>query len=205
MPYNDDMVWVYEHKVPSSGDAWRLSAERLAMDIETYLYDTQHPSYQRPEFLSWALARYDATKVSSGNAVDAILYYDPAAANRTDVDKKIADGGKEHSYNPNAQAQFGIKYPQAAEYEADPDDHGEAGLYEAARKALGFPAGTTLVTDPNLLKYVQGPSALVTRNAVFGPFSEDDPRYVPPAPTEHDPCDPVDPWPTDPDADKPEE
>jgi hypothetical protein len=78
MPYKDvDGVqyWVsdrdedlYRHR-----DPYHKASETFARDVEVYLYrevnpdGSAHPHYQNPDFLAWAIARYDACKTGSGH------------------------------------------------------------------------------------------------------------------------------------------
>lgn len=78
MPYKDvDGVqyWIsdreaemYQHR-----DPYKNAAETFARDVEVYLYrdvkpdGSANPLYQNPDFLAWAIARYDACKTGSGH------------------------------------------------------------------------------------------------------------------------------------------
>ena len=77
MSYHDvDGVkyWVSdrESQFYTNRDPFKNAAEQLARDVEVYLYrDVQadgsvNPLYQNPDFLAWAIARYDACKTGSG-------------------------------------------------------------------------------------------------------------------------------------------
>jgi hypothetical protein len=68
MPFTDEGNWYHDRRL-DHGDSWKMAAEKLAYDIETYLYAEKAEGYLKPEFLGWALARYDATKNSTGNVV----------------------------------------------------------------------------------------------------------------------------------------
>lgn len=75
MPYTPDGRFYHSRRL-DHGDTHKMASERLARDVETFLFDESAPGYMKPEFLSWSLARYDATKSSSGNIVGAD-YWDP--------------------------------------------------------------------------------------------------------------------------------
>jgi hypothetical protein len=85
MPYKDvDGVqyWVsdrdedlYRHR-----DPFHNASETFARDVEVYLYrevnpdGSANPLYQNPDYLAWAIARYDACKTGSGHAWDHYVY-----------------------------------------------------------------------------------------------------------------------------------
>lgn len=69
MPFTDDGVFYHARRLDMHTDTWKAASETLAYHIETYLFDEKAPGYLKPEFLSWALSVYDATKNSSGNVV----------------------------------------------------------------------------------------------------------------------------------------
>lgn len=54
-------------------DPYQRAAERLAADVEEFLYrefqpdGTANPAFANVDFLSWAVARYDSTKRGSGH------------------------------------------------------------------------------------------------------------------------------------------
>ena len=55
-------------------DAYQRAAERLAADVEEFLYrefsadGSANPAFANVDFLAWAVARYDSTKRGSGHA-----------------------------------------------------------------------------------------------------------------------------------------
>jgi hypothetical protein len=78
MPYKDvDGVqyWVSERdeQMYMHRDPYKNAAETFARDVEVYLYrevnpdGSANPLYQNPDFLAWAIARYDACKTGSGH------------------------------------------------------------------------------------------------------------------------------------------
>ena len=54
-------------------DSYQRAAERLAADVEEFLYrefkadGSANPAFANVDFLAWAVARYDSTKRSSGH------------------------------------------------------------------------------------------------------------------------------------------
>lgn len=54
-------------------DPFKNAAEHFAAAVEDYLYrehnpdGSANPHYQNPDFLAWAIARYDACKTGSGH------------------------------------------------------------------------------------------------------------------------------------------
>lgn len=82
MAYHDvDGVqyWVCEREndLYMHRDPFKNAAERLARDVEIYLYrdvepdGSANPLYQNPDFLAWAIARYDSCKTGSGHPWDS--------------------------------------------------------------------------------------------------------------------------------------
>ena len=55
-------------------DSYQRAAERLAADVEEFLYrefnadGSANPAFANVDFLAWAVARYDSTKRGSGHA-----------------------------------------------------------------------------------------------------------------------------------------
>lgn len=66
--------WISEREqdLPQNVDPYKKAAEIFARDVEVYLYrevnpdGSANPLYQNPDFLAWAIARYDACKSGSG-------------------------------------------------------------------------------------------------------------------------------------------
>lgn len=142
MPYNDESGrWIYEHEHLSMGDPLRVAAYQLCRDIESYLFDLHHPGYAKTEFLSWALARFDATHVSSGTPVDNALYWDPDKAQSA-----LPNAEKGDSYVPGARVDFGVHYLYPA-FGTGHADGGEAELY-------GDDPKTVKVIDPGLARHI---------------------------------------------------
>lgn len=78
MPYKDvDGVqyWVSDRdeQMYMHRDPFKNAAETFARDVEVYLYrehnpdGSAHPHYMNPDFLAWAIARFDACKTGSGH------------------------------------------------------------------------------------------------------------------------------------------
>lgn len=116
MPYVDGDTdsgrrWVSDRDLGSLRDQLRLAAEQLASDVETYLYDKNSGVWMSPEFLSWAVARYDAVKVGSGNHANFEYYGHDEA-----VQQPIAK--PEDRKFPNAQRDDAVRFPEHA-HEAD--------------------------------------------------------------------------------------
>ena len=82
--------WVDEREIPSIGDPYRIAAETLARDNERYLYRQHNPDgspgevWMKPEFLAWAVGRFDSCKTGSGGMVHE-LDYDHDSASITAV------------------------------------------------------------------------------------------------------------------------
>lgn len=159
MPYNDDGNWIYEHAIPSSGDPTRVAGELLGRDIESFLWDTRHPGYFKSEYLSWALARYDATKNSSGNAPDSVLFWDPSQAERPFKHEK---GG-----SPNSKIDVGIRYDAPEPIRVD-EHGGEAELYPTEPRFQPVP-------DPNLARFSDRNAYVVTPRHYPAPAPAEDP------------------------------
>lgn len=77
MPYKDiDGVqyWISDRDAVMYNyrDPYHKAAETFVRDVEVYLYrevnpdGSANPLYQNPDFLAWAIARYDACKSGSG-------------------------------------------------------------------------------------------------------------------------------------------
>ncbi len=111
MPYADTadgLRWVDERDAQHVNDPLRRAAEQLATDVEAYIYDEQGRQYMRPEFLSWAVARYDATKVGSGNYASTQLEYEHDDAVLTPIPLP------KDRVTPGNQADSAIRQPQEA-------------------------------------------------------------------------------------------
>jgi hypothetical protein len=84
MPYVDadggKRRWVSERDTHRIHDQVRKAAEVLAEDVETYLYDESSGVWMKPEFLAWAVARYDILKTGSGDYAQMKMEYDPEEA-----------------------------------------------------------------------------------------------------------------------------
>src|SRR5262245_51028066 len=112
--------WIDDRQVPDLGDPYKVAAETLARDVERYLYRQynvdggESDTWMRPEFLAWAVARYDACKTGSGhyhNTQD----YDPESATLKDFETPPA--GRHYT--------DAIRYPEAAR-QAEHIDTGDA-------------------------------------------------------------------------------
>lgn len=134
MPYapdHDGGFWYPERRPSEYFDTQRRAAEQLALDVETYLYAEKtadgaaSPAYMNPSYLAWAVARYDATKTSSGNIFTE--EYDPVQASEHPL---APPAGR---VNPNNQADNAIRFPADAvaapaiqtEFEVTTGDGGE--------------------------------------------------------------------------------
>lgn len=114
MAYNEDGNYVYETPLLASGPALDVAAAQLAHDVEEYLFDGRKLGYNKPEFLSWALARFHATKQSSGNLVNQYIFWDPTSAG-----EKAQLNPREHNtWVAGSEVDLGIRYPEAA-FQAD--------------------------------------------------------------------------------------
>jgi hypothetical protein len=95
MPFTDSGRFYHNRRIEQQGDTWKLASEQLAKHIETYLFDEGSAGYLKPEFLSWALSVYDATKNSTGNVDippfdDDLMTLKPAGKPGTrDLDKSV--------------------------------------------------------------------------------------------------------------------
>lgn len=115
MPYapdHDGGFW-YPSRVPSDHyDTYKRAAEQLALDFETYLYAEKtadghaNPAYMNPSFAAWAIARFDATKTSSGNIYS--LDYDAHVASGQPIPAPV---DRENPFNQRDDA---IRYPADA-------------------------------------------------------------------------------------------
>lgn len=82
MPYNSFGQYLNPRTVGDlSGDAYRTSAEQLALRVEEFLYDTTSPRFGDAHFLAWSLAAFDHTKQGSGRAFDSVEYQDKETHN----------------------------------------------------------------------------------------------------------------------------
>ena len=77
---NGVTYWFNERGRTRNIDPWKKAAERLAADVEEYLFKdvdgegTANPNYQNVDFLSWCVARYDACKTGSGHSWEYMKY-----------------------------------------------------------------------------------------------------------------------------------
>jgi hypothetical protein len=117
MPYSPQTGDWYADRVPSDHyDTFKTAAEQLALDVEEYLFNTKSPNHMNPSFLSWAVARFDATKTSSGN-IRVLDYVKDLAAMRpipAPVDR----------VNPHNQRDDAIRFPADAVAAAHIDTDG---------------------------------------------------------------------------------
>lgn len=117
MPYSPQTGDWYADRVPSDHyDTWKRASEQLALDVEVFLYDLNSPSYANPSFLAWAVARFDATKTSSGNLYST--EYDPEMAALAPI---APPAGRT---TPLAQRDDAIRYPADARAAAHIDTNG---------------------------------------------------------------------------------
>lgn len=163
MPYNDDKQWMYEQEIPSSGSSEAIAAARIARDIESYLFDYNHPGYDRKEFLSWALMRYSATRQSSGNTVDKYLYWNPEMARH-----RVAGGPVEgETFHPRNFRDDGIRLPQHVmdnpDIDTDSDVEGDHQRVERYADASDVPfmPGEKPVLDPADARFIEGKARVV--------------------------------------------
>lgn len=127
MPYNEDGNYVYETALLASGPALDVAAAQLAHDVEEYLFDGRKLGYNKPEFLSWALKRFHATKQSSGNLVNQFLFWDPMSAG-----EKTQLNPREHNtWVAGTEVDLGIRYPDAAFEHPDIDTSQKVGPADA--------------------------------------------------------------------------
>jgi hypothetical protein len=114
--WSDEGLYVYDTVVPESGDRIRQAAFQLLHDCESYLFDTNHPGYGKPEYLSWAMARFQAQHASSGNPQDRIDTWDAEMVAHDSANPDLDnDGDEKHaSWTGNSAAHFGVRYPKAA-------------------------------------------------------------------------------------------
>lgn len=139
MAYNDDHVWLYEHAIPNGGDPTRVALETLLRDIESFLFDYNHPGYAKSEFLSWAMQRCDATKNSSGNVPDSVLFWHPEAPGLT------YNRPKKGSHAPGRVADDRIGGLPKPEFLQGSEHGGEDELYPTEPRFQPVP-------DPNLAR-----------------------------------------------------
>ena len=158
MAYNDDHVWLYEHDIPNGGDPTRVALETLLRDIESFLFDYNHPGYAKSEFLSWALQRADATKNSSGNAPDAVLFWHPEAPGLN------YNRPKKGAHAPGRVEDLRIGGLPRPDFLQGSDRGGEDELYPTEPRFQPVP-------DPNLAR-------VANRNAyVVNPRTPDEPSH----------------------------
>lgn len=150
MAYDDDHIWHYEHDIPNGGDPTRVALETLLRDIESFLFDYNHPGYAKSEFLSWALQRADATKNSSGNVPDAVLFWDASAPGLT------YNRPKKGSHAPGRVEDLRIGGLPRPDFLQGSDQGSESELY---------PQEPTLqpVPDPNLARVANRNAYVVPR------------------------------------------
>lgn len=123
MPFTDTGKWYRTRRLDHS-DTWKMASEQLADGIETFLFAADDPGYGSYEFLSWLLARYDATKNSSGN-IEHGLVWDP-----DDPMLTISPIDKSKLGDPGTQFDSAIRYSDDArassEVDTDPVDMSRA-------------------------------------------------------------------------------
>lgn len=135
MPYNDEGNYSYQVEVPAAGDSLRKAAFSLAHDVETYLFNHNHPGYQQLAFLDWAVQHFLGTHQSSGMLVNQQFRWDPKVAGQ-DVRANHTNEDKNHaSWTAKSAVEDGIRYSRAAMDREDIDTSvdvvGEAELYDA--------------------------------------------------------------------------
>jgi len=106
---NGQRRWVSERgRISDIRDNLRAAAEQFAQDVETYLYDQHSDLWMKPEFLAWAIARYDVAKTGSGNYAqmntefnhqDAVLQPVPPPSQKP---------------NPKLKQDIAVRYPEHA-------------------------------------------------------------------------------------------
>lgn len=107
---NGQRRWVSERgRTLEIRDPLRRAAEWFAEQVETYLYDENSNMWMKPEFLSWAVAQYDAIKSSSGTYVNMNPEFDHDAAVLQPVPKQ-GPGAAHPSRNPD----IAVRYPEHA-------------------------------------------------------------------------------------------
>ncbi len=92
--------WISEREqdLPQNVDPYKKAAELFAVDVEVYLYREVNPDgsasplYQNPDFLAWAIARYDACKSGSGGDWHNYSYSEQSADSLTPVPPRNYDG-----------------------------------------------------------------------------------------------------------------
>lgn len=159
MPYHDNpdgsRKWLYEHTPETTGDPLRVAGEWFARNVESFLFDYDHPGFGKPEYLSWCLAHFDVLKSGS---VPGKLTWDPAEA------ALIPD----RSGQPRNSGDFALRYPQAA-FDADHIDTSGAGPGESELYAANE------VSDPFMARFHPGYPTVVGHKYP-------DPDAPPPAP-----------------------
>lgn len=100
--------WIHERRADEIRDQIRRAAELLAQDVETYLYDEDSPLWMKPEFLAWAVARYDVQKTGSGNYAQMDLDYNHDEA----VLDPVVPPAKRQS--PGSNIDVAIRFPEHA-------------------------------------------------------------------------------------------
>lgn len=130
MHYNEDGNYIYQGEVLPSGDPLRVAAEQFAHDVESYLFNGHHPGYNNPAFLSWAVARFHATKQSSGNLANQYVHWDP----QSNGHKAGLNPAQHNTWTPGTETDLGLRYPDAAfdhpGIDTSPTAPGPAELYE---------------------------------------------------------------------------
>lgn len=104
--------WISEREADMymQRDPWKNAAETFARDVEVYLYrdvnpdGSANPHYQNPDFLAWAIARYDACKTGSGHPWHD-YDYDPDRA--ASIDPVPVKGTKNYEGNIFAETPKG--------------------------------------------------------------------------------------------------
>lgn len=111
MPYAETpegLKWVDDRRASEVQDQVRRAAETLATDVETYLYDEHSHVWMKPEFLAWAIARYDVNKTGSGNYAQTQVDFDHDEAVLQPIPLP------RDRVNPAAQADIALRYPEHA-------------------------------------------------------------------------------------------
>jgi hypothetical protein len=105
--------WVDERAIPALNDPFKHAAELLARDVERYLYREYEANgspgsvWMKPEFLAWAVARFDACKSGSGYLTHE-MDFDPESASITPVRPP------EQRRSPTTDVDLAIRFPEPA-------------------------------------------------------------------------------------------
>lgn len=154
MPYIDlpdgSKHWKYDHQPDATGDPLRVAGEWLAYHVEAFLFDYNHPGFQKSEFLSWCLSHFDTLRAGT---VPHSLMWDPTQAGNK-PGRNPADG-------PRGFADIGIRYPDAA-FQADHIDT------STAVPGVAEHYGPTEVPEPWMARYVNSEATVVPPRHVPG-------------------------------------